>query len=301
MEIRVLRYFLAIAREKSISGAAEYLNVTQPTLSRQLMELEEELGARLFLRGKRNRSLSLTEEGLLLRRRAEEIVALADKTEAEFHARDGFVAGDIYIGGGETDAMRLVARAARELQQKYPQIRYHLYSGNADDVSERLDKGLLDFGVLIQPVDIGKYDSLRLPALDTWGLLMRRDTPLAALPSISPEDLQGLPLLASRQSFIRNELTDWCGHDFEQLHIVATYNLLYNAALMVDEGFGYALCLDKLIPSEGFRSLCFRPLSPPLTAQIYLVWKKYQVFSKAAGIFLSHLGGAPSAPSPADG
>lgn len=184
MEIRVLRYFLAIAREKSISGAAEYLNVTQPTLSRQLMELEEELGARLFLRGKRNRSLSLTEEGLLLRRRAEEIVALADKTEAEFHARDGFVAGDIYIGGGETDAMRLVARAARELQQKYPQIRYHLYSGNADDVSERLDKGLLDFGVLIQPVDIGKYDSLRLPALDTWGLLMRRDSLLAALPSI---------------------------------------------------------------------------------------------------------------------
>jgi len=174
LDVRVLRYFLAVAQEESISGAAGYLHLTQPTLSRQLMDLEEELGKKLFIRG--SRKVTLTEDGLLLRKRAGEIVDLVDKTESEFHGAEGDISGDVYIGGGETSAMRLIARTARELQERYPHIRYHLYSGNGDDVAERLDKGLLDFGLFIDRVDLKKYDHFRLPVTDTWGVLMRKDT-----------------------------------------------------------------------------------------------------------------------------
>ena len=289
MELRVLRYFLAVAREESISGAADYLHITQPTLSRQLMELEEELGTKLFLRGKRNRRVRLTDEGMLLRRRAEEIVELADKTEAEFTAKDEWISGEVYIGSGETDAMRLIAQTAQNLRKEYPHIRYHLFSGNADDVMERLDKGLLDFGLLIGSANIEKYDHIQLPATDTWGLLMRKDSPLAQKDVIRPQDLKGIPLLGSRQAVMRNELSEWYGGDFERLNIVATYNLIYNAALMVDEGFGYALTLDKLINTSGESNLCFRPFSPRLEAHLVLVWKKYQPFSKASQKFLDQL------------
>ena len=289
MEIRVLRYFLAVAREESISRAAEYLHVTQPTLSRQLMELEDELGTRLFVRGKRNRSVILTDEGMLLRRRAEEIVELTDKTEAEIHAKDEIISGDIYIGSGETDAMRLIAQTARDLQEDYPDICYHLFSGNADDVTERLDKGLLDFGILVGSANTEKYDYITLPATDVWGLLMRKDSPLAEKNAVRPEDLKGLRILGSRQAVMRNELSGWYGGDFERLNIAATYNLIYNAALMVDEGFGYALCLDKLINTTGDSNLCFRPLEPRLEARLILVWKKYQVFSRAVQKFLERL------------
>ena len=289
VEIRVLRYFLAVAREESISRAAEYLHVTQPTLSRQLMELEDELGTRLFVRGKRNRSVILTDEGMLLRRRAEEIVELTDKTEAEIHAKDEIISGDIYIGGGETDAMRLIAQTARDLQEDYPDICYHLFSGNADDVTERLDKGLLDFGILVGSDNTEKYDYITLPATDVWGLLMRKDSPLAEKNAVRPEDLKGLRILGSRQAVMRNELSGWYGGDFERLNIAATYNLIYNAALMVDEGFGYALCLDKLINTTGDSNLCFRPLEPRLEARLILVWKKYQVFSRAVQKFLERL------------
>ena len=289
MEIRVLRYFLAVAREESISRAAEYLHVTQPTLSRQLMELEDELGTRLFVRGKRNRSVILTDEGMLLRRRAEEIVELTDKTEAEIHAKDEIISGDIYIGGGETDAMRLIAQTARDLQEDYPDICYHLFSVNADDVTERLDKGLLDFGILVGSANTEKYDYITLPATDVWGLLMRKDSPLAEKNAVRPEDLKGLRILGSRQAVMRNELSGWYGGDFERLNIAATYNLIYNAALMVDEGFGYALCLDKLINTTGDSNLCFRPLEPRLEARLILVWKKYQVFSRAVQKFLERL------------
>ncbi len=289
MELRVLRYFLAVAREESISGAADYLHITQPTLSRQLMELEEELGTKLFLRGKRNRRVRLTDEGMLLRRRAEEIVELADKTEAEFTAKDERISGEVYIGSGETDAMRLIAQTAQNLRKEYPHIRYHLFSGNADDVMERLDKGLLDFGLLIGSANIEKYDHIQLPATDTWGLLMRKDSPLAQKDVIRPQDLKGIPLLGSRQAVMRNELSEWYGGDFERLNIVATYNLIYNAALMVDEGFGYALTLDKLINTSGESNLCFRPFSPRLEAHLVLVWKKYQPFSKASQKFLDQL------------
>lgn len=287
MDIRVLRYFLAVAREETINGAANYLHVTQPTLSRQLMDLEEELGKKLFLRG--NRKITLTDAGLFLRKRAQEIVDLADKTEEEFHAPDEAVSGDIYIGGGETEAMRLIAQVARKLQTENPHLRYHLYSGNGDDVTERLDKGLLDFGVLIEPVDVSKYEFLRIPEKDTWGVLMRKDSPLSALAQITPSDLVDLPIITSRQTMVFSDFTAWLGRDFEQLNIVATYNLLYNATLLVEEGMGYAVCLDRLINTTGDSSLCFRPLYPRMEVHLDIVWKKYQVFSRAAERFLQRI------------
>lgn len=287
MEIRVLKYFLAVAREESISGAAEVLHVSQPTLSRQLMDMEEDLGTKLFIRG--NRKISLTEEGMFLRKRAQEIVDLVEKTESAFHSTDELISGEIFIGGGETDAMRIIAKVVRSIQQTYPQIHYHLYSGNADDVMERIDRGLLDFGIVIEPADVKKYDFLRLPATDTWGLLMPENSPLAQNQYITPTDLYGIPLLCSRQSMVSNELSGWLGEDFEKLHIVATYNLIYNAALMVDEGIGYALCLDKLVNTSTLSHLSFVPLSPKIEAGLSIVWKKYQVFSKASQIFLNKL------------
>ena len=289
MDIRILRYFLAVVREESISDAARFLHITQPTLSRQLMDLEEELGVKLLNRGKKNQRVTLTEEGMLLRRRAEEIVALTDKTMSEFDTSQDIVSGDIYIGGGETNAMRLIARVGKKLQTQYPLIRYHLFSGNADDVAERLDKGLLDFGLFIEPANLERYNYLRLPDTDTWGLLMRKDSPLADKESIRTEDLENLPLIVSRQSMVGNELAGWSGRDFDKLNIVATYNLIYNASLMVDEGFGYALCLDRLVFSADNNNFCFRPLEPKLEAHLSIAWKKYQVFSKASEKFLKTL------------
>lgn len=289
MDIRILRYFLAVVREESISAAAESLHLTQPTLSRQLMDLEEELGVKLLNRGKKNQRIALTEEGMLLRRRAEEIVALTDKTISEFDVSHNVVSGDIYIGGGESNAMRLIARVSKKLQSQYPLIRYHLYSGNADDVAERLDKGLLDFGVFIGTTNMERYNYLRLPDTDTWGLLMREDSPLAGKESIRSEDLENIPLIVSRQSMVHNELSGWSGRDFDKLNIVATYNLVYNASLMVDEGFGYALCLDRLVYSADNNNFCFRPLEPRLETHLDIAWKKYQVFSKAAEKFLETL------------
>lgn len=284
MEIRVLKYFLAVAREQNISAAAESLFLSQPTLSRQLKELEEELGKQLFIRG--SRKITLTEEGLLLRKRAEEIVELMDKTEKELLGSDEQVSGEIYIGAGETDGLRLIAKAAKELQAEYPQINYRIISGDAVDIIERLDKGLIDFALLLEPVDISKYSYLKFPVKDVWGVLMRRDCPLAQKKSISPKDLQDMPLIVSRQALDGSELTQWLKNGSEQLNIVSTYNLVYNASLMVDEGLGVALCLDKIINVSGDSSLCFRPLKPKLEVGMNLVWKKYQVFSKAAEKFI---------------
>lgn len=287
MEVRVLRYFLAVAREENISAAAEFLHITQPTLSRQLMDLEEQLGKKLFLRG--SRRITLTKEGMLLRKRAEEIISLVEKTAAELHAPDETISGDVYLGAGETDAMRMIAKIAKELQCEYPKIKYHLFSGNADDVTERLDKGLLDFGVLIEPANVQKYDFLRLPAVDVWGILMRKDSPLAALDQIRPENLWDAPLIVSRQTLVSREISRWIKKDFDKMNVTATYNLIYNASLMVEEGFGYALCLDKLINITGDSKLCFKPLAPGLEAGLNIVWKRYQIFSKAAELFLKKL------------
>lgn len=291
MELRVLRYFLSVAREGSITGAAQALHVTQPTLSRQLKELEDELGQRLFIRG--SHSVSLTPEGMLLRKRAGEIMEMVHKTEAEFSSMGDAVCGDVYIGGGETDAMRRIARIIGELHDDYPEIRFHIYSGNAEDVTERLDKGVLDFGILIQPVNIAKYDCLNLPAKDVWGVVMRRDSPLAEKKSITRGDLAGLPLICSRQPLQQNsgynEVLNWLGDGFDKDNIVATYNLIYNAALLVEEGVGYAISLDKLVNVTGSRNLCFRPFEPRLESGLNIVWKKYQVFSAAAELFLEKL------------
>ncbi len=287
MELRVLRYFLAVARAETISGAAEALHVTQPTLSRQMMDLEKELGKTLFLRGKRK--ILLTEEGLFLRKRAQEIVALVEKTESEFSAAEKNISGDVYIGGGETDAMRLIACAAHRLQAAYPHISYHIFSGNAEALTERLDRGLVDFGIFIEPADLSKYDFIRLPVKDIWGVLMRKDSPLAVKQTIKPEDLPGLPILCSNQTMVQNEISGWMGSRYEKLNIIATYNLLYNASLMVEEGMGYALCLDKIIGTSGDSPLCFRPLEPALEVGLDVVWKKYQIFSKAAEKFLEYL------------
>lgn len=287
MELRILRYFLALAREESISAAAEFLHLTQPTLSRQLMDLEQELGTKLFTRGKRK--ITLTGEGMLLRKRAEEIVDLVDKTEAELLTPDDIISGDIYIGGGETCAMRRIAKVIREITGEHPGVRFHLFSGNAEDVTERLDKGLLDFGILIQPTNLEKYNSLRFPVVDTWGVLMRKDSLLAKKAAIRPQDLWDVPLLASRQRLVSSDITKWIKKDYEKLNLVATYNLIYNASLLVDEGVGYALCLDGLVNTTGDSNLCFRPLEPRLEAHLDIVWKKYQVFSKAAELFLSRV------------
>lgn len=286
MEIRVLRYFLTMAREETVLGAANALHLSQPTLSRQLKDLEEELGKKLFIRG--NRRITLTDDGMLLRKRAEEILSLVKKTEAELSSEEGSVSGDIQIGGGETHTMRVVADVIRELQREYPQIHYHLFSGNADDVTERLDKGLLDFGILIEPANIQKYESIRLPGKDVWGVLMRKDSSLAAQDTISPEDLRHEPLIISRQSMTKNSLQDWLQKKLEELNITATYNLLFNASLLVESGAGYALCLDRLINTTG-SNLCFRPLRPRMEAGMDIVWKKYQIHSKAQELFLNHL------------
>ena len=291
MEIRVLRYFLAIAREGSITNAANSLHVTAPTLSRQIKDLEEELGQKLFIR--RSHHMALTAEGMILRKRAEEIISMVDKTEAEFLSMENMVSGDIYIGSGETEAIKLIAQIAKELREVYPGIRYHLHSGNAQDVTERLDKGLLDFGILIQPADLSKYDYLDLPAKDRWGVAMRRDSPLAQKDSICKEDLLDLPLLCSRQAVERgvgaNEFCQWFGDDFEKLNIVTTFNLVYNAAIMVEAGVGYAITIDKLVNTAEHSSLCFLPLTPRLESGLNIVWKKYQVFSTAAELFLERL------------
>ncbi len=288
-----MRYFLTVAREGNITKAADVLHVTQPTLSRQLKDLEQELGKKLFIRS--SHSIILTDEGMLLRNRAEEIVNMVDKLEAEFSSMEETIGGDIYIGGGETEAMKHIARVAKDVQLRYPNIRYHLYSGNEEDITERLDKGLLDFGILIQPADISKYNYLNIPAKDVWGVVMRRDSPLALKESIQAADLLNAPLICSRQAmkqtFSKNEFSDWFGEDFHKLNIVTTYNLAYNAAIMVEEGIGYAITLDKIVNTSTNSNLCFRPLQPRLESGLNIVWKKHHVLSAAADAFLKELQG----------
>ncbi|NUE67026.1 LysR family transcriptional regulator [Snodgrassella sp. ESL0253] len=287
MDIKVLRYFLALARQESVTAAADYLHITQPTLSRQLMELEEELGSKLFIRG--SRKIMLTEEGMHLRQRAEEILELVNKTEAEFHQSDKTLSGDIYIGCGETDALRLVVKVIKAMQLDYPHIRIHIYSGNANDVTERIDKGLLDFGVLIDPAYLENYESLCLPQKDRWGVLMRKDDELAERDFIRPEDLWSLPLIMSRQKYVSDSMARWIKRDYNKLDVVATYNLIFNAALLVEQKVGYALCLDKLINTTGESVFCFRPLEPLLEVDVNVVWKRYQLFSRVSALFLQRL------------
>ncbi len=290
MELRVLQYFLAIAREQSIVRAAESLHLSQPTLSIQIKAMEEELGKKLLIRGsKGSRKVTLTEEGMILRKRAEEILNLVHKTEREILLSDEVVMGDVYIGAGETDAVRLIARTARKLYRTYPGIHYHIASGNAAFVMEQLEKGLIDFGLVFGDVDQTKYNSMKLPLTEVWGVLMRKDSPLAGKAAISPEDLWDKPLILSRQENSSDGLASWIGRETSELEIVATYNLLFNASLMVEEGLGYAIGFDKIIHTSGSSKLSFRPLSPRREAGMSIIWKKYQVFSKASDKFMKQL------------
>lgn len=287
MELRQFKYFLAVAREQSISKAAEALYVTQPNLSRQMQNLESEIGKQLFIRGAKK--ITLTQTGQLLRKRAEEILELYNQTEAELNTPVSDVSGDIYIGGGESYVMGLIAKVARSMQRDYPNVKYHLFSGDSSTVSERLDKGLIDFGIFIEPFDVSKYDSLRLPLYDTWGVIMRKDSELANKQFITPEDLWDKPIIRSRQSIGKSKFSEWFGKNEEELNIVATGNLLYNMSLLVEEGLGYAVTLDKIINVTGDSNLCFRPLYPKLISHLDIAWKKYQVFPKCAEIFLNRL------------
>lgn len=282
MELRVLTYFLTVAREKTISKAAEVLHLSQPTLSKQLKELEEELGVTLFTRG--NRFITLTEDGIYLMNRGKEILSLVESTTTNL-IKNEVISGEITIGGGETQAFEFLGRILHKLRDNYPEINIHLYSGNADDVLEKIDKGLLDFGLVIDPVEKQKYEYIRLPLIDSWGILVNKSHPLANQKTVQPKDIQHTPLLISNQSFVDNQLSEWFGGNITHLNVVGTYNLLYNASLLVKEGIASALCIDGIVNTAN-TNLVFIPFSPLLTANINIVWKKDQIFSSASKEFL---------------
>lgn len=284
MELRVLNYFLTVAREENITRAAQLLHVTQPTLSRQLMQLEEELGVQLFHRGKH--SVSLTEDGMLLRRRAQELVSLSEKTKLELQHKEEIPAGEIAIGCGESKSMSLLSEKMVSFRQKYPLVQFSIYSAIADDIKERIEKGLLDMGLLVEPVDISKYEFIRLPVKERWGVLVREDSPLAQKDCVTPEDLLDVPLLMVQREQVKNELANWFGETYDQLEIAAVYNLIVNAAFMVERGLGVAICFDL---GAVFENLRFIPLLPRMETGSVLVWKKNQMLSAAQTLFIQHV------------
>ena len=286
MEIRVLRYFLEVAREESITHAAERLHISQPTHSRQLKDLEAELGQKLFVRT--NYSVRLTEAGMLLRKRAEDILDMVDKTTGEFRALEEEVGGDVHIGCAESDGIKYLAWCLRELRQSHPRIRYHLHSGNTEDIAGRLDSGLFDFAFLVESPNLSKYNYLEVPAADTWGVVMRKNDPLAQKDLIRIDDLIGLDLICSEQA-MQVDIPRWCGEKADLLNLTGTVNLIYNGAVFVREGLGYLLSFDKLADTSAESELTFRPLEPTLETRMYLVWKKYQVFSPAAEVLLEEM------------
>lgn len=287
MDIKELRYFIAVAECGSISKAAEKLFTTQPNLSRQLMKLEEETGQKLLIRG--NKKSELTEAGRLLYKRATEITELIDRTQSELRSDGDEVFGTVCIGGGESYAVGLIAKAAKEVSDMFPGIKFDFFSGDTDAVTEKLEKGLIDFGILIEPSNLEKYNSLRLPLTDKWGILMRKDSPLSEKEYITKEDLNGLPLLFSVHSFKKNNVTAWFCKDLDKLNVVATYNLIYNASLMVEQGMGYAVGLKGIINTSGDSTLCFRPFFPILETHLDVAWKKNGELSKASKLFLERL------------
>lgn len=287
IETRLLQYFLAVAQEQSITKAAEYLHITQPTLSKQMMDLEEALGKQLLVRGRKK--VTLTEEGAFLRNRAQEIISLMDKTESAFRENEQSITGDVYIGCGEYRSTVSIMQLIRSIQEEYPDICFHFFSSNADAIIERLDKGLLDMGFLLEPEISPRYDCKKLPLHEAWGILMRKDAPLAARESLSFSELADFPLIMPNQTFNSHRMATYLADAKIEPHTVATYNLIYNAGLMVEAGIGYALCIDELINTAGSHPLTFRPLAPPLYSDVYLFTKKYQVLSKAAKLFISRL------------
>lgn len=286
MELRVLRYFLEVAREGNITHAAERLHISQPTLSKQLKELEGELGKKLFIRG--NYNVRLTDEGMLLRKRAEDILEMVGKTEEEFKALGEITGGDVRIGCAESEGIKYLAQRIKAVQVQYPRIRVHLYSGDRSDLAERLEQGLLDFAVLVESNDLSKYNYLPLPGADTWGVILRKDHPLAEQEAVVPEDLLEVPLICPRQG-LQKELSDWFQEKVDRLNIVATCNLAYNGGVLTREGLGCLLSFDKLADTSLDSPLCFRPLMPPLHSRLFFAWKKYAVFSPAAEVLLNEM------------
>lgn len=286
MEIRVLRYFLEIAREENMTRAAESLHISQPSLSKEMKKLEDELGKKLFRRG--STCMKLTDEGMLLRKRAEDILEITDKTIAEFHSLDEINGGDIYIGCAESWQIRYLAQAIKNFKVKYPLLRYHLSSGNTEQVAEKLDKGLMDFAIIAEPPDLSKYNYIELPNADKWGVVMKKDSPLAEKNTIKVEDLIGLPLLCSAQA-MKVDIPRWCGEKADELNFSGTLNLFYNGSVFVKEGLGYMLTFDKLADTGADSEICFRPLEPLLETKIFIIWKKYQVFTPVAELFMQEL------------
>ncbi len=284
MELRVLQYFLTVVQEENISRAAEVLHVTQPTLSRQLAQLESELGTQLFIRGKH---LILTEAGLMLQRRAEEVVGLMEKIDAEFHLQEE-LEGVISIGCGGQYATFLLAEIMETFHMAHPKVQYGFFTYHADDIKERLDRGLLDFGLLLEPVDKEKYDYIRILTKERWGLLMRTGHPLSKKELILKEDLLGLPLVTTGRLPMQKEIANWMGSDFEKLNIFATYNIITNAALLVSSGTACALTIEGSVRLFDDRRLTFRPLSPELSMTSVLAWKKLGAMYGAPGRFLEY-------------
>ena len=287
IETRLLQYFLAIAEEQSITRAAEYLHISQPTLSKQMMDLEKSLGKQLLIRGKKK--VTLTEDGAYLRNRAQEIISLMESTESSFRGSEHDITGDVFIGGGEHRTSYPIMQMIRSIQEEHPDIHFHFFSGNADAIVERLDKGLLDMGLLLEPEISPRYDYQKLPLYESWGVLMRKDSPFANQESITFEELSTLPVIMPSQTSNSNRIATFWPDAMSSPHVVASYNLIYNAGLMVEAGIGYALCIDDLINTEGDHPLTFVPLTPALQSNVYLFTKKYQVFSKATKLFLDRL------------
>lgn len=286
MEIRTLRYFLAVAREENMTRAAEILHVTQPTLSKQLKALEDELGKKLFTR--HSFSIKLTDEGILLKNRAEDLVGMADKIEKEFVALDDVTGGDLYLGLAESYQISLLVREINTFKKSYPGLRYHITSGDTEQVAEKLDKGLLDFAVLAETPDLSKYESLVFPESDIWGVVMPADSTLAKKKAIRVDDLIGLPLFCSGQGW-EKDIPGWAKDKMDKLHLEGSFRLSYNASLFAKEHLGYLLTFDKLVNTSLESGLVFRPLTPKLETKLYLIWKKHQAFSPIAERFLNQM------------
>lgn len=287
MEIRVLRYFLTVVREESITKAAEVLHITQPTLSRQLSQMEEEIGVKLFRRG--TRRITLTNEGILLRRRAEEILQLVDKTEKELTEQEEQVGGKIYIGCGEIAAVQILPKLIKVFREKYPNVTFDIFTAAADLVKEQMDKGILDIGLLLEPVDMEKYEFIRLDIKENWVVLMPPHSPLAEKECVTAKDLSGLPLILPRRMNVQNELASWFGDHYDSLDVVFTSNLSTNSSVMVNSGLAYALVIEGSVPFPDRSMVTYRPLAPPLTATSVLAWKRGQPFSLAAAKFIEHI------------
>ena len=286
MEIRTLRYFLAVAKEENMTRAAELLHVTQPTLSKQLKSLEDELGKKLFTR--HSFSITLTEEGRLLRDRAEDLITMADKISNEFTSMDDITGGEIYLGLAESSHISYLAKAIKKLKEKYPDLHYNIISGDTEQVIDKLNKGILDFAVLAEDPDPIKYEHIPFPEADIWGLIIPKGDPLSNKTSIRAKDLIGLPLLCSGQAW-ENEIPKWAGDDFDKLRLEGSFKLSYNGGIFTEAGLGYLLTFDKILNTSESGRLCFRPLYPKLETRLYLVWKKDQTFSPIADRFLKQI------------